>query len=206
MKPDRIASAAAAVIGIWFLALVPLHPNILDGDLAGAVRGDRFWQLSHAVMFLVGIAGVVLVARIIPTLNAGRIGTAVLVTTILAGFSTSAAGAMEATLFPLVARNRPELIAYDGPLFTSPLFRALTGPWLLFPVCLAALGALVYRVGTQRNAGVALAAGGVSFFAFGMWFVPVVGLLSCEVLGAALLWWAAILFGPTPAGAAGPSR
>lgn len=195
-----------AAIGLWFAALVPLHPNILHGDLAQEVLDDGLWQLTHAVMFGVGIAGVFAAAGIVSLLGAGRRGSIILGVTIVSGVATSAAGLLEATAFPLVARRAPELIAFDGPLFSSSLFRAMTGPWLLFPLCLAALGALAYRSEPYRRAGATLALSGVGFFVLGMWFVPIVGPLSSVAFGAALLWWAAILWRVTPAVAADPSR
>jgi hypothetical protein len=118
----------------------------------------------------------------------------VLAITILSAFATAATGALEATVFPLLARTSPGTIAFDGPLFTAPLFRALTGAWLLLPLDLAFLGWLARRAGDHVAAGGALAASGVAFFAFGMWFAPVVGPISCVLFGLALMWWGRILW------------
>ncbi|MDP1795096.1 MAG: hypothetical protein Q8K63_13255 [Acidimicrobiales bacterium] len=192
----RLAAVAFAVIGLWFGVLVPLHPNILDGPVAEAVLADGEWRLTHTAMFFVGIAGVFGGAGFVALHRNrfGRIGSLVLVATIFTGFATAGAGLLEATALPLLAKENPALIAWDGPLFSAPLFRALTGPWLLFPLCLAALGALAYRDGAHRNAGLALGASGVVFFGPGMWFVPIAGLISCVLFGAALWWWALILW------------
>ena len=52
----RLAGVSFAVVGAWFLALVPLHPDILSHDVARLVRDTNTWQLSHAAMFLSGAA------------------------------------------------------------------------------------------------------------------------------------------------------
>lgn len=193
-------------MGLWFGALVPFHPNILKGHIAEDILGDGMWTLTHAAMFLVGVAGVFAAAGLVAVHNGrlGQRGSVALVATVVASFATAAAGAVEATALPLLAKQSADLVTFDGPMFGAPLFRAITGPWLFLPLCLAGFGWLAFREGTYRNAGAALAVGGATFFALGMWFVPVVGVLSCVALGAALLWWAAILWRATDA--AGPSR
>jgi hypothetical protein len=124
----------------------------------------------------------------------GRAGDVALAVMLVSAVATAAAGLLEATVFPLLAHTQPDAIAFDGPIFTAPLFRALSGPWLLFPFVFAALGALAWRAGDHLGAGRALAVTGVGFFAFGMWFVPVVGVLSSLALGVVLLWWGVILW------------
>ncbi len=195
----RLAAASLVLIGVWFGVLVPFHPNILKGHFADAVLDDGLWRLTHAAMFLVGIAGVFASAGMVALHGRrfGRVGSVVLMATIVTGFSTAAAGALEATALPLLAKEAPQLIDFDGPLFTAPLFRALTGPWLFYPLCLGALGLLAYRDATHRTAGGALSLSSVAFFALGMWFVPVVGPISCVAFGGTLAWWAAILWRAT---------
>lgn len=194
--PLRVCAVAFVAMGLWFAVLVPLHPNILSGDVADAVRGSGTWRLTHATMFVVGIASVFAAAGLV-SLHGSRMGSAgqvVLAVTIVCAFATAAAGAIEATAVPLLARTLPDTIAFDGPLFTSPLFRALTGPWLLLPLDFAFLGLRARRLGDHRTAGGALAVTGVLFFVFGMWFVPVAGPISCALFGAALAWWGQILW------------
>ncbi len=195
--PLRLCAAAFVAMALWFAVLVPLHPNILSGDIADAVHGSGTWRLTHATMFMVGIASVFAAGGIVSVHGArfGRSGQVLLAVTIVSAFATAAAGVLEATVFPLLARTSPDTIAFDGPLVTSNLFRALTGPWLLLPLEFAFFGLLARRAGDHVNAGGALALTGVLFFAFGMWFVPVIGPISCVLFGLALVWWGRILWG-----------
>jgi len=184
-------------MGLWFAVLVPIHPNILSGEVADAVRDSGTWRLTHAAMFVVGIAAMFAAAGTVAVHEPrfGRLGLVVLGVTIVSAFATAATGSLEATVFPLLARTSPETISYDGPLFTSPLFRALNGPWLLLPLDFAMLGLLARRAGDFVAPGTALAATGVLFFAFGMWFVPLIGPASAVAFGGALLWWGWVLWG-----------
>lgn len=187
-------------MGLWFAVLVPLHPNVLHGELADAVRGSGTWRLTHAAMFGVGVASVFAAAGIVAfhRQRFGRIGQIALVVTVLSAFAAAAAGAIEATVFPLLARSSPGTIAFDGPLLSSPLFRALTGPWLLLPLAFAFFGLLARRAGNHVAAGTSLAITGVLFSVFGMWFVPVLGPVSCVAFGAVLMWWGWIVWGDQP--------
>lgn len=180
----RLVAASCAVIGLWFVMLVPLHPNMFTGDTAQTVLDADLWKVTHGVMVLVGLAGIVVA---LASTNGW-----LLAVTVMSGVATAIAGGVEATTFPLLARSAPESLDFSSGLFRSPLFVAITGPWLLFPLCLAAIGWKV-RAEAERL-GTALAATGVAFFALGMWFVPVVGPLSSVALGAVLLWWAATLW------------
>lgn len=193
----RLSAVAFVIIGVWFVVLVPLHPDILRNDVARSVLASGTWRLTHAWMFGSGMASVVAAAGVIALHGRrfGRAGDVALVAMLVSGVATSSAGLLEATVFPYLAHTRPAAIAFDGPIFTAPLSRALLGPWLLFPLVFAALGLLARRAGDQRAAGTALAAGGIGFFAFGMWFVPVAGVVSSVAFGAVLWWWAAILWG-----------
>lgn len=205
----RYAAASLVLMGLWFGGLVPLHPNILTGSVARDVLDDPLWRVTHTAMFFTGLGGIFAagaLVSLVPT-RSRLLGTWLFAATVVAGVSTAATGLVEAATFPILAERAPEVLAFDGELFFSPWFALLSGPWLLLPLCLAAFGVLAYRDGTHRRAGLALAIGGVFFFGPGMWFVPVVGPLSCFVFGAALLWWAAILWrGPTAADAADRAR
>lgn len=182
--PARLAAACAWVIGLWFLVLVPLHPNILQGDVAEAVLDNGLWKLTHTVMVVVGLAAIGLALRLADGWLLGL--------TIVSAVATAIAGGVEATTFPLLASSSPEVLNFDGGLFRSPLFVAITGPWLLLPLCLSAVG---WRAAVMdQRARTAIAATGVSFFVFGMWFIPFVGPLSSVAFGAVLLWWGALLY------------
>lgn len=181
--PTRLAALCCWVIGLWFLILVPLHPNILRGDVADVVLDNGLWKLTHVVMVLVGVASIGVALR----LTDGWL----LALTIVSGVATAIAGGVEATAFPLLAASSPESLSFDGGLFRSPLFVAITGPWLLLPLCLSAVG---WRATAfDQRARTAIAASGLAFFVFGMWFVPIVGPLSTVVFGAVLLWWGWLL-------------
>ncbi len=194
--PLRLCGVALVAMGLWFAVLVPLHPNILNGELADAVRASGTWRLTHAAMFVVGIAALLAAVGVVALHEPrfGRLGSVVLAVTVVSAFATAATGALEATVFPLLARTSPDTIAFDGPLLTSPLFRALSGPWLLLPLEFAFFGWLARRVGDYAGPGTALAVTGVAFFAFGMWFVPVLGPISCFAFGGTLVWWGGLLW------------
>ena len=105
-----------------------------------------------------------------------------------------ARGGVEATAFPLLAESDPAALSFDSGMFRAPQFVLLTGLWLLLPLCFAAIGWLARP--TLGQPATALAASGVAFFAFGMWFVPVVGPISSVAFGVVLLWCALSLWRP----------
>lgn len=189
--PRRACAAALVLTGLWFGALVPFHPNILQDDVAHAVLTNRTWQITHIAMYVVGLAGVLAACGVVAAHDdrLGRAGQAALAVTVLGAVVTAGTGLLEAAVFPEVARRTPELIAFDGPIFTDPLFRILSGPWMLFPAGFVAFGILAYRDGAFGHAGAALAAAALGFMLFGMWFVPVIGPASGVVFGAVLVWW-----------------
>lgn len=204
----RLGALGLAFAGLWFGALVPFHPNILTGSVARDVLDDPLWRVSHTAMFLTGLGSIFGAAALLSVLRgrAGRVEALLLGTTVLAGVSAAATGLVEAAAFPLLAERAPDVLTFDSQLFLSPWFALLSGPWLLLPLCLAAFGALAYRSGAHRNAGAALAVSGVAFFGPGMWFVPVIGPITCVAFGAALVWWAAIVWRASPADEADLSR
>jgi hypothetical protein len=192
----RLAGVACVIVGVWFAVLVPPHPDIVRHDVAHGVLASGTWRLAHAWMFLTGIAGIGAAAGIVAVhgRRLGRAGDVALAVMLVSAVATSAAGLLEAAVFPFLARTQPDAIAFDGPIFTAPLFRALSGPWLLFPLVFAALGWLATRAGDYAAAGSALAATGIGFFALGMWFVPFAGVASSVALGGVLCWWGVILW------------
>jgi hypothetical protein len=192
----RLAAIGFVVVGLWFAVLVPPHPDIVRHDVARGVLESGTWRLTHAWMFLAGIAAIVAAAGVVGLHGErfGRAGDIALGVMLVSAVATAAAGLLEATVFPFLARAQPDAIAIDGPIFTAPLFRALSGPWLLFPLAFSALGWLTWRAGDYRVAGAALGVTGGGFFALGMWFVPFAGVASSVALGAALGWWGVILW------------
>ena len=194
--PRRACAVALVITGLWFGALVPFHPNILRDDVAHAVLTNRTWQVTHIAMYVVGLAGVLAACGVVAAHGdrLGRVGQVALAVTVLGAVVTAGTGMLESTVFPEVARRSPELVDFNGPIFTDPLFRALSGPWMLFPAGFIALGVLAYRDGAFRRAGAALAVSALAFMAFGMWFVPWVGPASGVAFGAVLVWWGALLW------------
>jgi hypothetical protein len=192
----RLAGVACVIVGVWFAVLVPPHPDIVRHDVAHSVLASGTWRLTHAWMFLTGMAAIIAAAGIVGVHGArfGRAGNIALAAMLVSATATAATGLLEATVFPFLAHAQPEALAFDGPIFTAPLFRTLSGPWLLFPLLFAELGWLARRAGAYPTAGSALAITGIGFFALGMWFVPIVGAVSSIALGLALGWWGLILW------------
>jgi hypothetical protein len=184
------------------------HPDIFDVGFAEASRAS-FWGPGHAagllvvVLTLLALAG--WAARLGP--RVGRLGAVGAVLAVVGLVVTAGLSAVEAFVFPVLAREEPALLDLDGPLLGSLAIRGVGGLALLWFVGLALVGVASERSGVlPRGTGWGLAAGAAAFAAFEGPFVPVLGPLSVILFAAAQAWFGLGLASsrsgaPVPAGA-----
>jgi hypothetical protein len=205
--PVRMTSAAAAGMscrwsglaligaGLLFVPLVA-HPNVLRVGFAAPAR-QPLWIVMHVaallavVLSLFGVAGLVLAqgSRLGRT---GRIGAALTVPG-LVGFGCAVW--YEAVVMPVLVRQDPQLLAWDGPINTSLPFlmtAAVVGLWPL-GLLLVAIGTWRARV-LPRGAALTLGVGAVTFATFEGVFVPVLGVVAVLVFAAGHAWLGAAVF------------
>jgi hypothetical protein len=193
--PIRPAGAALLVAGMLVATAAP-HPSIIgDRRVAEVVLSTGTWRLMHFAVLVGCVAAAFGVVGLVAMFDGrlGRVGDLALAAAIVGLFVTASTMAIEATVFPEIARRVPEVIDFDGPIFGSVWLRALGSFAGGFQLGLAALGLLAYREGTHRRAAVALIVGPVGFLALGLWFVPYVGPASTVAFGASMCWWGWIL-------------
>jgi hypothetical protein len=122
----------------------------------------------------------------------GRVGLAFSFAGVIGGVGL---GAVEALAFPALAERAPDLLELQGPLFTSWLFIVVGILWLGWALGLAIIGVAAARAAVfPRAAGVLLAVSALAFLALGVPFVPVAGVISGVVFGAAQIWWALLMW------------
>jgi hypothetical protein len=195
--PVRVSAVSLALSGLIVAALLPLHPSILVRPVAQVVEETEVWQPLHvafALMFVfaaVGAAGLVAAHGN----RLGRMGQVGLVLTLAGAIGGVGIGMLEAAAFPVLAEELPEVLALQGPLFTSWVFIGLGLLWLAWAVGLTLMGIAAGRAAVfPRAAGVLLAVSAVAFHALGAPFVPVAGIASGLLFGAAQIWWGWLLW------------
>jgi hypothetical protein len=190
--PVRVSAVSLTLSGIVVAILLLLHPSILDRPVGDVVRDTDVWQPLHvafALMFplaFIGASGLVaLHGDKLRTL--GRVG---LVCSFAGAIGGAGLGTVEALAFPVLAERAPDVLELQGPLFTSWPFIViiiLTVGWVLG---LAIIGIAAARVAVfPRAAGVLLAVSATAYLALGFPFVPVAGMISGALFGAAQTWW-----------------
>jgi hypothetical protein len=195
--PIRVSAVSFALSGVIVAVLLFLHPSILVRPVADVVRETEVWEplhLAFALMFVfaaLGAAGVVAVHGD----RLRRLGQVGLVLTLVGAIGGLGIGIVEAMAFPVLAERLPDVLALQGPLLTSWVFIGLGLLWLAWAVGLTLIGIAAARAALfPRAAGVLLAVGAVAFHALGAPFVPVAGILSGLLFGAAQIWWAWLLW------------
>ena len=195
-----MSAVSFALSGVIAAVLLFLHPSILVRPVAEVVRETEVWEPLHvafALMFVfaaIGAAGLVAVHGD----RLGRSGQVGLVLTLVGAIGGLGIGIVEAMAFPVLAERLPEVLALQGPLLTSWVFIGLGLLWLAWAVGLTLIGIAAARAALYpRAAGVLLAVGTVAFHALGAPFVPVAGILSGLLFGAAQIWWAWLLWRST---------
>jgi hypothetical protein len=213
----RWSGIGLIVSGLLILPVV-VHPDIFETGFVQASR-DPLWAPGHAagllvvVLTLVGLAGVA--ARHGPRL--GRLGVVGTLLTVVGLVATTALAALEAFAFPVLAREAPTLLDFDGSLLGAPAIRTVGALALFWFVGLALLGGAIERAGVlPRGTGALLAVAAVAFAAFEGPFVPVLGQLSVVLFAAAYgrLGWTLVRgrtargdqAGDSPAGRSSASR
>ena len=117
----------------------------------------------------------------------GRVGLALSFAGVIGGV---ALGAVEALAFPALAERAPDVLELQGPLFTSWLFIGAIILFMGWVLGLAIIGVAAARAAVfPRVAGVLLAVSALAFLALGVPFIPVAGIVSGAVFGAAQIWW-----------------
>jgi hypothetical protein len=186
-----LAGCALATAGVLLAVGAVLHPDILETDVAAAVRATPRWDWLHiGYLLALVLQGYALAG--LGALHAGRLGRVGITGAVLAvpGLA-AAAGAiiMEATTFPIVAATAPHLLAWSGPILSGPSARVLAVAAVPY-----FLGFVLVAVGVAR-AGVLPAAPGwlfavslVLYAALAGPFVHILDWLSGLLLAAAALW------------------
>jgi hypothetical protein len=101
---------------------------------------------------------------------------------------------MEAFTFPALARAKPALLDFDGPIAGTPAFWVLGGLAGLWFLGEAVLGVAVARAGVlPRAPALLLVAGALGFAAFEGPFVPVLGQVAVVVFAVAQIWLGVVL-------------
>lgn len=193
----RVSAVSLVVSGFIVAVALPWHPSIFAHPVDEVVRHFGAWTALHAIGVVVSILALIGAAGLVAVHEGrmGGLGQTGLTVTLIGVFGTSALSAMEAIVFPVLADRAPELLAIDGPLFTSPLFLTAGLLALGWPLGLSLLGVAAARAGVfHRAPGVVLAASGPVFLALGGPFVPVAGPLSIVVFGGAQVWWGWLLW------------
>jgi hypothetical protein len=114
--PVRWAGLCFVGAGLLTLPAVA-HPDILELGLAAASRAP-LWTLTHAaglalvVLSFGGIAGLALVHRG----RWGRLGDVGVALTVVGLVATAGLTAIQAFVFPVLARTEPALLDFDGPI------------------------------------------------------------------------------------------
>ena len=186
--------------GCWIgagLLILPTvaHPDIFDVGLAAASL-QTYWAVGHAagllvvVLSLFGLAGLAVSHRA----RLGRLGVMGLVGAVVGLVAAAGLAAVEALVFPPLARAAPELLAFDGPIAGSWWFRALGGLALLWLLGSVLLGIAVEQAGVlPRGRGALFATGAFAFAAFAGPFVPVLEIVGIVLLAVAHAWSGAAL-------------
>jgi hypothetical protein len=179
-----VASGLLTLPVIW-------HPDIFDTGFAEAAR-TAFWGPGHAAGLLVVALTLLALAGWGARLGsrAGRLGAVGAVFAVAGLVVTAGLSAVEAFVFPVLAREDAALLDLDGPLLGSMTIRVVGGLALLWFVGLALVGVATERAEVlTRGTGWALAAGALAFAAFEGPFIPVLGPLSVLVFAGAQAWF-----------------
>lgn len=183
---DRRCGVSLTAAGM-LLPIGVIHPDIFETTLTDAALDTPLWVPIHAValvavvLTLVGLTGLY-ATRAQRMGRLGAIGFALVVPGLV---MTGAVAWAEAFLLPVIAREEPDMFAWDGPVTTDWAVRATTGLALLWLVGLILLGLAGWRSGAvPAAAGLTLAGAAVAFIAFGAPLVPVLAPLSTLALAA----------------------
>jgi hypothetical protein len=195
--PLRAAAVSIAASGLIVAALLPLHPSIFDRPVAEVVGDTPLWAFIHLIgvvafpLAVVGAAGIVAAHGE----RMGRLGLIGLAVTLFGTAGTMAVAGLEAISFPELAARDPEVVAIDGPIFTSWQFWVLGAIAAGWPLGLSLVGLATARAGGfPRAAGVLLALAGPLFMALAGPFVPVADPLASLLFGGVQVWWGVLLW------------
>lgn len=177
-----------AAAGLLLLPLVG-HPDIFEVPFSHAAL-TSWWVTAHTllvvalVLTLYGLAG--LHARRAGLGPTGALGLALVVP---GAVCAAIAGGVEAFVMPVLARQQPGLLAWDGPLLASWPLRVSGVLALLWPagLCLVGIGAV--RGGAlPKRIALTLAVSSAAFIAFTGPFVPVLGVAAASAFCLAQVW------------------
>lgn len=196
----RASAVSLAVSGFVVAATTAWHPSIFDRPVDQVVRESVAWSPLHAIGVLVVILALIGAAGFVAVHHGrlGRLGMVGLIVTLIGVCGAVSLSAVEAIVFPVLAGRAPDLLALNGPLMTLPLFISAGVLALGWPLGLAALGLAAARARVFRPApGILLAISGPAFLALAGPFVPIAGVLSAIVFGAAQIWWGWLMWRTT---------
>jgi hypothetical protein len=190
--------AGLCLVGSGVLTLPTVtHPDILEIGLAEASTSP-FWTPLHVtglvvvVLSLGAVAGLALVHRG----RWGRLGVVGVAMTVVGLVATAGVTAVEAIVFPVLARTEPALLDFDGPIAGAPAFWVVAGTAVLWFLGEAVVGVATARAGVlPRAPALLLAAAALGFAAFEGPFVPVLGQVAVVAFAAAQIWLGSALLG-----------
>jgi hypothetical protein len=194
--PMRTAAASLAGSGLIVAAATPWHPSIFARPVDEVVRDFGAWTPLHLLAIVAVILAVPGAAGIVAAHNGslGRLGQTGLLVTFVGVVLTASLAAIEAVVFPILARSAPDLLALNGPLLRSPSFITIGALAACWPLGLALLGLAALKSGLfPKVPAMLLTLSGPLFLALEGPFVPLLGVLSAVAFGVAQLWWAVLL-------------
>jgi hypothetical protein len=188
-RPDRWSGGCLVGAGLLLLPTAA-HPDIFETTLADAALRTPLWTSMHValiaamILSLFGLLGLY-AAHAAGLGRLGAVGFALAVPGLVVA---ACAFYWEAFLLPVIARESPELFAWDGPIVASWGVRtgALAGLWVIGFVLLA-LALWRARVVPRAAAGT-LAGSAVAFALLEGPFVPVVGPMSTLAFASGYAW------------------
>jgi hypothetical protein len=186
---DRWSGGCLVASGLLLLPEV-FHPDVFDSDFARAALSTRLWVPIHVALTVAMILSLIallgLYARRADRL--GRLGAVAFVLAVVGMVIGACAFYWEAFLLPPLARQAPELFAWDGAVVTSwGLRSAALG--VLWMVGLGLLAVALWRARVlPRAPALALAVSALAFAAFAGPFVPVLDVASTVAFAAGYVW------------------
>jgi hypothetical protein len=179
----------------WVLAgilLTPLvwHPDLFEVPFRHAAL-TGWWVTAHTLLVLAmiltmyGLAGLHRAHRA----GFGRAGRVGLVLAVPGAVCAAIAGWVEAFVMPVLAREQPAVLVWDGPLLASWPLRVSGFVALLWPAGLCLIGISAVCDGAlPKRIALALAVSSAAFIVFEGPFVPVLGVAAASAFSLAQVW------------------
>jgi hypothetical protein len=198
---DRWSGGCLIAAGFFSLPGL-LHPDIFETTLGQAAL-QPLWVPIHLSALVV----VVLTLLALPGLygsraaRLGRLGATGFALVVPGLVFTGAVAWAEALVLPVIARDQPDVVDWDGPVTTDWAVRAGTLVALFWFVGLLLLGLALWRArAVPAGAALTMVVGVTASAVFGGLLVPVLSPLAFLVLTAGEVWIGVALWSGTDPG------